>query len=152
MVQSSSSTQPLLASTEGSFSGSSRGNTNGMSSNETNNADYGSTGSTALAPAQHVKKISPPSPEGSASMYSKITMSWMTSLFKIGAQRPLQEEDVFEMLPHYTTEILGSGLRTCWEEELRKARSTGREPSLLRASAVYILPEYGLAQLALFVA
>ncbi|KAI1320456.1 hypothetical protein EDD11_000841 [Mortierella claussenii] len=139
MAQLSSPTQPLLATTQtnsGSY-GSSR---------------VGSPAPTAAAAAtqQHQGNATPINPEASASFFSRITMSWIMPLFKVGFRRQLQEEDINDMLPQRTTAVLGPGLRKHWDNEAEKASSKARRPSLLRAMSRFIWLKYIPGQAALF--
>ncbi|KAF9109320.1 hypothetical protein BGX27_007755 [Mortierella sp. AM989] len=71
------------------------------------------------------------SPEATASLFSQVTVSWMTPIFKIGYRRQLQESDMYEMLPERRASVLGPQLREYWDNERRHAAAAGRPPSLL---------------------
>ncbi|KAF9436584.1 hypothetical protein BGZ76_003536 [Entomortierella beljakovae] len=91
------------------------------------------------------------SPEASASLFSVLTISWMSPLFKIGYGRQLQEDDIYEMLPDRRANVIGPQLQEHWDNEKRQAAVAGREPSLARAIGWFILPHYWLGQISLFV-
>ncbi|KAF9209799.1 hypothetical protein BGZ49_000986 [Haplosporangium sp. Z 27] len=91
------------------------------------------------------------SPEASASIFTQVTVSWMTPIFKIGYRRQLQESDLYEMLPERRAGVLGFQLRGIWDNERRDAVAEGRQPSLLRALTWFIVPHYWLGQVSLFI-
>ena len=120
---------------------------------------YGSTGPARLpkspcpstennSSGSREKKVNP---ETVASLYSRLTFSWMNPLFNIGYRRQLQEDDVWEMAPEHKARILREKLGVCWEDEKRKARIKSRKPSLLRAIARFALPTYWFGQVCLLV-
>ncbi|KAG0263849.1 hypothetical protein BG011_007937 [Mortierella polycephala] len=107
--------------------------------------DYGSCG------AERTNEATSTNPEATASVFSKIMLSWMDPIFKVGYRRQLQESDLFEMLPQRKAAVLGQRLNDCWDQERRKAAAKGRNPSLLRAMVQFGLPMYWFGQICLLV-
>ncbi|KAF9194091.1 hypothetical protein BGZ51_001070 [Haplosporangium sp. Z 767] len=103
--------------------------------------DYGSRGT------EHKDEATQMNPEATASAFSKMTLSWMDPIFKIGYRRHLQESDLFEMLPQRKAAVLGQRLNDCWNQERRKAAMKGQNPSLLRAMIQFGLPMYWFGQI-----
>ncbi|KAG0023806.1 hypothetical protein BGZ80_007988 [Entomortierella chlamydospora] len=90
-----------------------------------------------------------PGSEASASLFSILTVSWLTPMFKIGYRRQLQESDIPEMLPERRASALAPQLQRYWDRERQSAAEAGRPPSLLRALAWFILPHYWTGQVSL---
>ncbi|GJJ74307.1 hypothetical protein EMPS_06665 [Entomortierella parvispora] len=121
------------------------------------NKRYGSTNPSSGQPQRQPTPTSgnrtkeTPNPETVAPLYSRVTITWMNPIFKIGYRRQLQEEDIFEMAPQWKTKVLGEKLTVCWEDEKTKAKLKNRKPSLLRALVRFALPTYWLGIICLFV-
>ncbi|KAF9354827.1 hypothetical protein BGX34_010786 [Mortierella sp. NVP85] len=99
------------------------------------------------------KETDVPIPEASASYISKVFISWMTPIFKIGYRRHLQEQDISEMIPEHRTKALSIRLQECWDEELRNASTEGghRQPSLTRAICRFVPPYFWFGQVCLVI-
>ncbi|KAG0215881.1 hypothetical protein BGX33_000740 [Mortierella sp. NVP41] len=82
------------------------------------------------------------SPEANASIWSKISVSWLSPIFQKGYEHTLQEEDLYDILPERKTEIQGPRLMTLWEQERKRAEMKGETPSLLWALFRFVWPTY----------
>ncbi|ODM99108.1 Multidrug resistance-associated protein 4 [Orchesella cincta] len=78
------------------------------------------------------KKL-PPNPSRGANPISKLLFLWIIPFFTKGYKKELQEEDLCDILKEDETERLGNELEIYWQNELEKAKLTGKKPSLLRA-------------------
>ncbi|KAF8930951.1 hypothetical protein BGZ47_000301 [Haplosporangium gracile] len=59
-------------------------------------------------------------------------MSWLSGLFKIGFERQIQEQDLYQILEGRRAKDLGSRIARNWDQEKDRARAKGQTPSLLR--------------------
>ncbi|KAG0025921.1 hypothetical protein BGZ81_006735 [Podila clonocystis] len=89
-------------------------------------------------------------PEMKASFISFLTYSWMDPLFKIGYKRQLQEEDLWDMAPQWTAGVVGPELTASWNNEKARAAAKNQKPSLLRALVWFILPNYWIGIILMF--
>ncbi|KAF9901434.1 hypothetical protein EC991_006105 [Linnemannia zychae] len=87
-------------------------------------------------------KRGPISPENNAGLFSQLTFTWLNSLFKIGYSRQIQEEDLYQIMDHRRTDVLGQTLFDNWEAEKRHAGIKNRRPSLLRALFMSFWKQY----------
>ena len=76
-------------------------------------------------------------PEERADVCSRITFSWLTPLLKLGAERPLVLEDVFELRAPFRVNAVSASFDAAWEAEVQRAK--GEEAK--RQSAVSRDPE-----------
>uniref|UniRef100_A0A5S6R3S5 Uncharacterized protein n=1 Tax=Trichuris muris TaxID=70415 RepID=A0A5S6R3S5_TRIMR len=74
-----------------------------------------------------------PNPEGRASLPSRLLFWFITPLIRLGYKRPLELEDLYEVLPENDAASLTDNLTKHWKVELENAKSSGRPPKLLRA-------------------
>lgn len=56
----------------------------------------------------------------SANFFSRITFSWLTPLMKLGSQRFIQEDDIFELNPNDQSDKLGQRLAVQWTRSREK--------------------------------
>ncbi|XP_047432401.1 ATP-binding cassette sub-family C member 4-like [Mugil cephalus] len=87
-------------------------------------------------------------PAASANIVSKIFFWWLNPLFSVGYKRPLEEDDMYEVLAEDRSETLGHDLLSYWDREVRKARKEMRKPAL--AKAIFKCYYKGYAVLGLF--
>ncbi|XP_069577159.1 ATP-binding cassette sub-family C member 4-like isoform X2 [Brachyistius frenatus] len=71
-------------------------------------------------------------PAASASLLSKIFFWWLNPLFKIGYKRPLEEDDMFEVLAEDRSEKLGQELQRLWDQDVQNAAAAMRKPNLAK--------------------
>ncbi|KFD58891.1 hypothetical protein M513_00054 [Trichuris suis] len=74
-----------------------------------------------------------PNPEGSASLPSRLLFWFVTPLLRLGYRRPLELEDLYDVLPENDAANLTNGLAKHWRIEVENAKSSGRPPKLMRA-------------------
>lgn len=67
-----------------------------------------------------------------ANIFSRLTISWMNSIFVTGNKRPLEEDDLFPLLEDDKSEVLTEKLQMEWEKELNK-RHQGKRPHFWKA-------------------
>ncbi|RHY75329.1 hypothetical protein DYB38_013598, partial [Aphanomyces astaci] len=60
-----------------------------------------------------------PNPMGAANWFSLLTMLWMDPLIHLGAKRPLQEQDVWQLCPQDTAAHLNQTFQSHWGHEVR---------------------------------
>ncbi|KAF9927242.1 hypothetical protein BGZ67_007628 [Mortierella alpina] len=73
----------------------------------------------------------PISPEVHANVISRWTMWWLNDLFRAGFKR--QEQDLYQIFDRRQARVLGQLLFENWEAERQRAKTSDRQPSLLRA-------------------
>ncbi|XP_012941427.1 multidrug resistance-associated protein 4, partial [Aplysia californica] len=73
-----------------------------------------------------------PNPTLKANFLSRATFWWLNPLFKKGYTQPLEETDLYNVVPNDSSEYLGNKLELEWEKQLKR-REKGQKPSLLRA-------------------
>ncbi|CAB4400795.1 unnamed protein product [Rhizophagus irregularis] len=67
-------------------------------------------------------------PEESANIFSRSTFYWMTPLMKLGHQKFLTMDDLWNLDPQYRSKKISEDFDVAWNKELKK-----KNPSLLRA-------------------
>lgn len=86
--------------------------------------DAAAHGTTAHASEKRL----PECPMPKANILSRLSYWWLNDYFRVGASRPLQEEDMFELLTADSTTRLADQLEAAWQREQHR-----RSPSFLRA-------------------
>jgi hypothetical protein len=66
------------------------------------------------------------SPEERATVFSRLTFSWMNPLLELGVQRPLQEKDLYPLARQDTSKNLGDDLESNWNGLLRSLKFVPR--------------------------
>ncbi|XP_068428332.1 ATP-binding cassette sub-family C member 4-like [Clinocottus analis] len=69
-------------------------------------------------------------PSASANLLSKIFFCWLNPLFRIGYQRKLEEDDMYNVLPEDASHRLGEELQGYWNREVQQAAKDLRPPRL----------------------
>jgi len=77
-------------------------------------------------------------PKDKASVLSLIFLSWMNSLIKLGSQRPLNQDDLFQLSDEDKTEFIVEDFEEVWQQEIECAQKHGRQPRLWKAMARFI--------------
>jgi len=72
-----------------------------------------------------------PSPLDQANLLSRLTYVWLSPLFKVGAIRALQDNDIFHLPKTHNSKYLHAALRYSWEKE---KHVHGTDASLMRAT------------------
>ncbi|XP_022093403.1 LOW QUALITY PROTEIN: multidrug resistance-associated protein 4-like [Acanthaster planci] len=72
-------------------------------------------------------------PLSRANIISKIFFCWMFKFFRVGYRKPLEDDDLYDVLPQDSTRVLVEALDREWQLELEKNKRTGERPSLRRA-------------------
>lgn len=73
------------------------------------------------------ERVYPKNPKKNAPRISLMTFFWIRNIFKIGLQRPIAVEDVYEPLKCHESEKISEKFSRLWDKELKK-----KEPSVLR--------------------
>ncbi|KAI8881443.1 multi drug resistance-associated protein MRP [Backusella circina FSU 941] len=68
------------------------------------------------------------SPEETASIFDRLTFSWMTPLMQLGSKKPLIMDDLWNLNHEDQAEVVGDKFQKYWDREMQKSK-----PSLLRA-------------------
>ncbi|KAG0212661.1 hypothetical protein BGX28_005857 [Mortierella sp. GBA30] len=63
-------------------------------------------------------------PEFSASIFSRLTFTWVQPLMTIGSKRPLEKEDLWELTPQRRANHVGTRFRECWAREVEKGKAS----------------------------
>uniref|UniRef100_A0AAY4DHT8 ATP-binding cassette, sub-family C (CFTR/MRP), member 4 n=1 Tax=Denticeps clupeoides TaxID=299321 RepID=A0AAY4DHT8_9TELE len=71
-------------------------------------------------------------PLSSANLLSKVFFCCLNPLFRIGAKRTLEEDDMYRVLPEDESERLGEELQRCWDREVQQAAKDLRSPKLCK--------------------
>jgi len=88
-------------------------------------------------------------PLDQASFFSRITFRWMTPLFKIGAQRPLEESDVYCLPKSHVSKNLHDKLVRSWNLEKKiKGKNASLMSAAFRVYAIDIM--FGVFWLAVY--
>ncbi|KAG1554327.1 hypothetical protein G6F51_000001 [Rhizopus arrhizus] len=82
------------------------------------------------------------SPEEMANIFSRLTFSWMTPLMRLGYQKPLIMDDLWNLTTEDQSAIIGNRFQQNWEKEMQKAK-----PSLLRVLVKTLSGPFALAAL-----
>ncbi|KAJ7386094.1 hypothetical protein OS493_012435 [Desmophyllum pertusum] len=61
------------------------------------------------------------------------TYWWMNDVFRKGYKRPLENSDIYEILPEDETKGLADKLDSLWNEELKDAQRKNKRPRLRNA-------------------
>uniref|UniRef100_A0AAQ4RIZ8 ATP binding cassette subfamily C member 4 (PEL blood group) n=1 Tax=Gasterosteus aculeatus aculeatus TaxID=481459 RepID=A0AAQ4RIZ8_GASAC len=72
-------------------------------------------------------------PSASANLLSKIFFCWLNPLFRIGYQRKLEEDDMYNVLPEDASHRLGEELQCYWNREVQQAAKDLHPPRLSKA-------------------
>ena len=88
-------------------------------------------------------------PRDGANWLSIIYFWWMNDVLKLGNQRPLTEEDLFDLLEDFKAEILVEEAEKYWFEELKRSQSFGKKPRLWKAMVRLISWKSGLVMMIL---
>ncbi|XP_071159454.1 ATP-binding cassette sub-family C member 4-like isoform X3 [Mytilus edulis] len=91
-----------------------------------------------------------PNPTLTTNPISKLFFWWLNPLFKIGYQRRLEVDDMYNVCEQDSSDNLGDRLEKEWNKELRKKQSGGK-PSLLKCLIRMFGVEYALLGLILFI-
>lgn len=68
-----------------------------------------------------------------ATVFSRLTFSWMTPLMKFGYKNYLTEDDLWALQKTDTSRATGEAFRTAWEHELEKRKNPSMWRALFRA-------------------
>ncbi|XP_050391108.1 ATP-binding cassette sub-family C member 4 [Patella vulgata] len=74
-----------------------------------------------------------PNPVLNANIFSRIFFWWLNPIFKIGYERPLEVQDMYNVNKEDSSDTLGDQLEREWFKELAKVKGTKKKPSLLIA-------------------
>ncbi|KAL4089621.1 hypothetical protein QTP88_024632 [Uroleucon formosanum] len=91
-----------------------------------------------------------PNPRVKANIFEVLTFSWILNLFKTGQKRDLESNDLYDPLNSDKSSLLGLEIEKRWNIEIANAKSTNREPSLLRVLVKMFgggILYYGLVQM-----
>jgi len=77
-------------------------------------------------------------PKDKASVLSLIFLSWMNSLIKLGSQRPLNQDDLFELSDDNKVEFIVEDFEDVWKQQIECSLNNGRQPRLWKAMARFI--------------
>ena len=64
-------------------------------------------------------------------IFSHLYMGWLTPLLSLGAQRPLQFEDLYDTWPSEKCNVCYAQFEPLWQQERAKAAQKKREPKLI---------------------
>ncbi|CAH1780700.1 unnamed protein product [Owenia fusiformis] len=97
---------------------------------------------------QHVK----PCPMTSVNPLSRLFFWWLNPLFNVGYKRPLEETDMFNVLPEDDSENLCHRLEVEWNKELEKVKKNEKESASLSWALIRTFgKQYGLLGLIAFI-
>ncbi|KAJ7394429.1 hypothetical protein OS493_000238 [Desmophyllum pertusum] len=74
------------------------------------------------------------------SLFSLLTFSWISDVFKTGSQRPLQQSDFLDVPEEDETNQLTEELQEKWNDELERSRQNGRVPRLWKTVLKLLSP------------
>ncbi|CAF3660983.1 unnamed protein product, partial [Rotaria sordida] len=72
-----------------------------------------------------------------SNQFQKLFHSWVSSLLQLGRKRPLEIDDVFDILPDDQSQPWTDRLEKAWENEIvlaNKSNNNKYKPSLFRAT------------------
>jgi len=69
----------------------------------------------AVAPSE-VRK-NPPNPEAHANFFQAMMISWLTRIFRLGNERALQEEDMYDLVQEDTARDINRRMAEAWQVE-----------------------------------
>ncbi|EWM27872.1 multidrug resistance-associated protein 1-like isoform 1 [Nannochloropsis gaditana] len=75
------------------------------------------------------RRLPPPLPETEAGLFSLCSFSWLNPILSTGYKRPLTHEDLYQLHPKETADVICGRLEENWEDE----QLHRRKPSLARA-------------------
>ncbi|XP_043333713.1 ATP-binding cassette subfamily C member 4-like [Cervus canadensis] len=81
---------------------------------------------------QPVSPEEKPNPPQKANVCSRLFW-WLNPLFKIGHEQKLTQDDMYLVLPEDRSQHLGEELQGYWDQEVLRAKTHKREPSLMKA-------------------
>lgn len=64
---------------------------------------------------------------------SRLFFAWLLDLFKLGAQRPLTQDDLYPLQDEFKAENLVQRLEETWSQEINSSNREGRRPKLWKA-------------------
>jgi hypothetical protein len=80
------------------------------------------------------KKVAPPvpepgstpgiCPEQTANFFSRLTFTWVQPLMSIGSTRPLEKEDMWEMIERRRADYISTLFREEWAKEMAKHKAS----------------------------
>ena len=79
------------------------------------------------------KKISNEGDEDKVSFFSLLFFKWIDSVFKIGSQRALEEEDFLPLSKENSSCFVINQLQANWNEEKTQCKKDGRRPRLWKS-------------------
>jgi hypothetical protein len=68
-----------------------------------------------------------------AGFLSHLFFAWMNGLLRLGHQRRLNDDELFQLLDENKAEYLVNDLYELWTEEVRNAKEVGKKPRLWKA-------------------
>ena len=84
-------------------------------------------------------KISPSKDKERVSFLSLLLFQWMNSIFKIGSERPLEENDFLPLSEENSASFLTNQLQANWNKEKTRCNRNNKRPRLWR-SVIKLLP------------
>ncbi|KAF9914155.1 hypothetical protein BX616_008850 [Lobosporangium transversale] len=63
-------------------------------------------------------------PEFTASIFSRLTFTWVQPVMSTGSRRPLEKEDLWEMTERRRASYISTRFRECWGQELAKGKGS----------------------------
>ncbi|XP_077946532.1 ATP-binding cassette sub-family C member 4 isoform X5 [Gasterosteus aculeatus] len=90
-------------------------------------------------------------PSASANLLSKIFFCWLNPLFRIGYQRKLEEDDMYNVLPEDASHRLGEELQCYWNREVQQAAKDLHPPRLSKALVQCYWRPYALIGIYIFI-
>ena len=85
------------------------------------------------------KKISKNEEKEAVSFVSLLLFRWMNSIFKIGSERPLDENDFLSLSKENTASFLTDQLQENWNKEKTKCKRNQKRPKLWKSVIKLIL-------------
>ncbi|XP_065757880.1 ATP-binding cassette sub-family C member 4-like [Muntiacus reevesi] len=82
---------------------------------------------------QPVSPEEKPNPPQKANICSRLFSWWLNPLFKIDHEQKLTQDDMYLVLPEDRSQRLGEELQGYWDQEVLRAKTHKREPSLMKA-------------------
>ena len=85
------------------------------------------------------KKVSANEEEEAVSFMSLLLFQWMSSIFKIGSERPLDENDFLPLSKENSASFLTDQLQAKWNKEKTKCKRNQKRPKLWK-SVIKLIP------------
>ncbi|KAF9352484.1 hypothetical protein BGX26_009716 [Mortierella sp. AD094] len=63
-------------------------------------------------------------PEFTASIFSRLTFTWVQPLMSLGSKRPLEKEDIWELTERRRAAYIATVFRECWAREVAKGKAS----------------------------